>query len=183
MRRALPWIVGAALVLGAGLVTAATPDDEDVVGPMTVHGTARDTVASRSIIATVTGASFADEVQESGWSVEGNWLVLTLDASAASTEVDATIQLATLAVDGRVFQASERPSTSLTGTALRVGTDTAGMLAFELPSGLDSGTAELRLAPSYSTPELDDLVVISLELGDLSRTPSAQLHAPEWSAE
>lgn len=184
MRRALPWIVGAALVLCAGLVTAATPTDEEVVGPIAVHGVAGDTVASRSIIATVTDAHFADEVvDQSGWGAEGNWLVISLDASAATTEVDAAIQLATLAVGDRVFQASERPSTSLRGTALRVGTDTAGTLSFELPTGLDGGTAELRLTPTYSTPELDDLVVISVELDDLPRIASAELLAPDWGDE
>lgn len=182
MRRALPWVLGAALVTGAGVVTAATPSDEDVVGPITIHGSAGEAVASRSIIATVTDATFADEVAESRWSAEGNWLVITLDASARSTEIDAKITLATLTVDDRVFQASERPSTSLRGTALRVGTDTAGSLSFELPAELDSGTAELALTPSYFTPELDDLVVISIELDDLPRVPTVELVAPEWSA-
>ena len=185
MRRALPWVLGAALVLGAGLVTAATPSDEDIVGPITLHGQAGDAVASRTIIATVTDAHFADEVTEetSRWSADANWLVITLDVSAATTEVDAAVQLATLAVDGRVFQASERPSASLGGTALRVGTDITGVLAFELPSDLDSGSAELRLTPTYSTPELDDLVAISVELADLPRVPSTELPAPDWSAE
>lgn len=183
MKRALPWLLGAALVLGAGLVTAVTPSDEDVVGPITVHGHAGETVAARTIIATVTDATFADEVVESAWSAEGNWLVITLDASAATTEVDAAIQLATLAVDDRVFQASERPSTSLRGTALRVGTETTGTLSFELPTELDSGAAELRLSPGYSTPELDDLVVISIDLDDLPRVSSADLVAPGWSDE
>lgn len=183
MRRALPWLLGAALVLGAGLMTAATPDDEAVVGPITVHGQVGETVASRTIVAAVTDATFADEVAESAWDAEGNWLVITLDASAATTELDAAIQLATLAVDGRVFQASERPSTTLRGTALRVGTDTTGTLSFELPTDLDSGRAELRLAPSYSTPELDDLVVISIELDSLPRVSSVALRAPDWSDE
>lgn len=183
MKRALPWILGAALVLGAGLMTAATPSDEDLVGPLTIHGTAGEPVASRSITATVTEATFADEVAESRWSADGNWLALTLDASATITDVDATITLATLTVDGRVFQASERPSTSLTGTALRVGTDITGMLSFELPADLDGGMAELALTPSYSTPELDDLVVISIDLDGVPRVPSVELTESEWSSE
>jgi len=107
---------------------------------------------------------------------------VTVIASAAHTEVDAAMNLATLAVGDRVFQASERPDASLMSTPLRLGIDTVGTLAFELPPDVTSGRAELRLTSSYLTAELDDLITIPLDLDDLPRTPSGELDDPELSA-
>ncbi len=184
MRRATPWLLGAALVIAAGAVTAVTPTDEAVIGPTEVRGSFGDPVESRTLIAAATDATFTDEVAVPGadWSAEGNWLVVTVIASAAHTEVDSAINLATLAVGDRVFQASERPDASLMSTPLRLGIDTVGNLAFELPPDVTSGRAELRLTSSYLTAELDDLITIPLDLDDLPRTPSVELDDPELSA-
>lgn len=183
MRRALPWLVGGALVMGATALTAATPDDDALDSAFDVHGVLGDTVESRNLVVTASAATFADEVTgpDPEWSAEGNWLVVTLVAAAPITEVDAAIQLAALAVDGRVFHASERPSVSLPGTDLRVGLDTIGTLAFELPPDIAAGSAELRLTPSYFTPELDDFVTVTLDLGELPRVGTLDLDEPEWS--
>jgi len=181
MRRRTPWLVGAALVVAAGVLTAVTPTDDDVIGPTVVRGAFGDPVESRTLIAAATDATFADQVAVSGgdWSAEGNWLVVTVIASAPRTEVDAAIQLATLTIDDRVFQASERPDATLTSTPLRLGIDTVGTLAFELPPDLTSGQADLRLISSYFTAELDDVIAIAVELDDLPRTPSLELDDPE----
>lgn len=176
MRRALPWILGGLLVIAAGAITAVTPDDESLVGATVQRGSFGDTVESRTLIATASDATFADElaVPSSDWSADGNWLIVTVVASAPTTEVDSAIQLATLVVGDRVFHSSERPSASLKGTPLRVGIDTVGTLAFELPPDVTTGTAELRLTTSYVTPELDDLVAIPFVLDDLERTASIE---------
>ncbi len=183
MRRALPWVAGAVLVVVAGALTAATPTDDSLDAPFALRGSFGETVTSRTLVVTASEATFADAVQgpDPEWSAEGNWLVVTLAASAPTTEVDAAVQLASLAVDGRVFHASERPSASLQGTALRVGLETVGTLAFELPVDLDDGTAELRLTTSYYTPELDDLVTISFDLADVPRADIVELTDPEWA--
>ncbi|MFJ4222935.1 hypothetical protein [Microbacterium sp. NPDC089695] len=181
MRRALPWILGAALAIGAGAVTAVTPTDDDVLAPFSLRAEVGDAVSSRTMAATVTAATLADEivVPDAGWSAEGDWLVVTIEASARHTEVDAAVQLATLTVDGRVFLASERPSAALRGTPLRAGIDTAGMLAFELPPDATGGTAELRLTTAFITSELDDMIVVTIDLDDLDRTASVDLTASE----
>lgn len=184
MKRVTAWLLGAALVITAGAVTAVTPTDEDVIGPIEMSGSFGDPVESRTLIAAATDATFADEVVVPGadWSADGNWLVVTVIASAARTEVDAAINLATLTIDDRVFQASERPDATLTSTSLRVGVDTVGTLAFELPPDVASGQAELRLTSSYFTAELDDLITIPLDLDALPRTQSVELDDPELSA-
>lgn len=181
MRRAWPWILGGALVLVAGAITAITPDDDAVVSPILKSAAVGDSVESRTLIASVDDATFADRVvvPDAEWSTEGNWLVVTVVASAPRTEVDAAIRLATLVVGDRVFQASERPKATLISAPLRVGLDATGTLAFELPPDVTAGHAELRLTTSYFTAELDDIVAVPLDLGSLPRTPSVELTDPE----
>jgi hypothetical protein len=184
MNRALAWVIGAVLVIGAGAVTVFTPAEDDASDPFLIRGAAGDTVTSRTLVVTPGEASFAERVTVTGadWQAEGNWLVVTLTVSAPQTEVDAAILLATLVIDERVFQASERPATSLAGTQLHVGTDTVGVLAFELPPDLQSGTGELRLSTSYFSPRLDDVTALPVSLDGLPTAPSIELEPPSLSA-
>lgn len=183
MRRVLPWVLGAALVLAAGVVTTTIPSEDSLLEPIVVGGDAGETVTSRSLAVTVTDAVFAErlEVASADWSADGNWLLVTLDASAAQTEKDAVIGLATLTIGDRVFQASERPATSLLQTRLHVGTDVTGTLAFELPAELRSGVAELQITPAALTPQLDDVISVPLDLDQLESTARFALEAPGWA--
>ncbi|WP_402839964.1 hypothetical protein [Microbacterium sp. GXS0129] len=172
MRTALVWITGAALVIAAGVVTVVTPDPDAQVDAFLVHGAVHETIGSRNLTVRVEDVRFADRItvsEDDDWTAEGNWLVVDLSAAATRTEVDATIRLIKLIVDGRDFIASERPSTSLVGADLRVGLETRGMVAFELPADLAAETAELRLSLPYSTPHLDDVIVVPLDLGRAPR--------------
>lgn len=179
MKRPLTWIAGAALALTAGVLTAVTPSDDAVLAPFLAHGRAGDEVASRTLIATVEDATFADRlVTDEDWEAEGNWLVVTVVASAHTTEVEAEIRLASLVIGDRTFHASERPSSSLLDVPLRVGTDAVGALAFELPDDLRTGTGELRLTTRYSTPELDDMVAVAITLDGLPREDRIEMPEP-----
>lgn len=181
VRRAIPWAAGVALVAAAGFVTAVTPPSEALLDPFVVSGTdARATVTARTLSAAVVDISRADQVTmgASEWQAEGNWLVVELVVAAPLTEVDAAIGVASLLIDGRVFQASERPPSTLVGTPLRVGTDTVGTLAFELPDDVRSGTGELRLSGRYPTPELDDVIAFSVHLDQLPTMASIELEEP-----
>ena len=184
MRRAVPWVVGAVLVLAAGAVTATIPEEDSVLDPLLVRGGSSDTVTSRSLVVSVQDAVFAEnlEVEAADWSAEGNWLVVTLEVSAAQTEKDASVGLATLTIDGRQFQASERPSASLLKTRLHVGTDVVGTLAFELPADLRSGDAELQVTTFDAIPQLDDVIALPIDLDQLSTTPRFALEAPGWAS-
>ncbi|MBT2483472.1 MULTISPECIES: hypothetical protein [unclassified Microbacterium] len=178
--RVAPWLVGAALVVAAGAVTAMTPLAAALLDPFAVRGAAGDPIQSRTLVADVRDLSFADQVtvSDADWTADGNWLVVGLTVSAPTTEVDAAIGVASLEIDGRVYQASERPSTSLVDVDLRVGTETVGVLAFELPDDIESGTAELKLSGRYPTPELDDVVAFSVDLDAASTRPSIELEPP-----
>lgn len=184
MRRVTPWLAGAALLAAAGAVVAVTPSATALRDAFSIHGEVGEVVESRTLVATVVDAGFADQVtdDEAEWVADGNWLVVTVAASARQTEVDAELPLATLVVDGETFQATERVSSSLTRTDLRVGTMTTGALAFELPAGLRAGHAELRLSPALLTPHLDDVLAIRLDLDELQASSSIALPEPSLGA-
>lgn len=171
--RTTPWLIGAGLLVVAGAVTAATPPESALLAPFTVHTADDGITTSRTLAATVIEVTRTERVTTAGteWEAEGNWLIIELAVASPTTEVDAAIGVASLMIDGRLFQASERPPASLVGTALRVGTDTVGMLAFELPTDLRSGTGELRLSGRYPTPDLDDVIAFPIDL-DGARTAS-----------
>lgn len=181
--RWVPWVGGVALVLAAGVVTAVTPPEDALTDPLLVRAAIDDTATSRTLVAAVQDASFADRLTVADeWEADGNWLVIELAVSAPTTEVDAAIGVASLVIDGRVFLASERPPTSLLRADLRVGTDTVGTLAFELPDGLRSGGGELRLTGEYPTPHLDDVIAFPLSFDELPQAPDKELDAPRLGA-
>ena len=185
MRRALPWLVGGALALAAGIVTAGTPGDEVYRAPFLIHGAGDgQPVSSRTLTAALLNASFAERVtvDAAEWHADGNWLVVTVAASAPQTEVGARIQLATIVIGDRVFQSSERPGNSITEADLRIGIDTVGTLAFELPPDATTGTGELRLTTSHSTPVLGDVIVLPVSLDDLPTAENVDLEDPTLGA-
>lgn len=179
MRRVLGWAVGVALVVAAGAVTAVTPSEDSLRRGFAIGGAEGEQVHARLLTASIRSATFAERVTGDEWGVDGNWLVLEVVASAPRSEEDAELLLATLVIDGRVFLASERPPESLLRTPLRVGADTVGMLAFELPTDLRTGSAELRLSTTYITPELDDVAVLPVTLDDVSVADELEITEPE----
>jgi len=182
--RAVPLLLGAALVIGAGVVTAVTGPEASLLDPFTVGAADDGTATARTLAAEVTEVTRTERVTVAGseWEAEGDWLVIELAVSAPTTEEDAAIGVASLLVDGRLFQASERPPATLVGTDLRVGTDTVGMVAFELPADLRSGTAELRLSGRYPTPELDDVIVFPIDLADAATASAVEIEEPRLGA-
>lgn len=180
MKRSGAWLAGGGLILSAGLISSITPTELDVVAPFDVHGGADERIASRTLVAQDATWSFAERLTDGeDWTVEGNWLVVELTASARYDEVGAEIGLASLEVDGRVFHASERLPSSLLRTPLRLSVGTTGALAFELPDGVRAGSAALKLSPHYATAPLDDLIVIPIALGDAAVRDVIEVAEPE----
>lgn len=182
-RKAVATVAAAGLIVGALAVTAAIPAEQRLTAPFVIAGDGSSALTSRTIIATVTEWNFADSITfDDEWSAEGNWLVVTLSASAPHTEDDAQIGLATLTVDGRTYTASERVPESLWRYPLRVGIGTSGVLAFELPAGVRSGSAELRLSSNDTTPALDDVISISVNLTTLDHRERLTISSPTVGA-
>lgn len=185
MKKALPWVLGVALAVGAGVITVATPSEDDLRAPFRSVGAfdpdsdAQQSVTTRTLTASVVDASFAERVKDGEWQADGTWLVVTVAASAPRSEVESELRLATLRIGDEVFHASERPGDAFLGEGLRIGIDTIGMLAFELPADVRGRDAELQLSSSWLTPRLDDLVVLTIPLGELRTAPSIEIEPPE----
>lgn len=185
MRKTLPWLLGAALAVTAGTITAITPSDDALYAAISVPGhfdpDAEDQqpVTTRSVTATVIDATFAERIEDGDWHADGTWLVVTVAASATRSEFDAELGLAKLQIGDEVFQASERPRSGFLDTGLRLGIDTTGMLAFELPGDARRGTAQLRLSSSFLTPHLDDVATLTLPLDELPTARSIEIRPPE----
>lgn len=185
-KSALPWLIGAALAAVGGVITVATPPEDALRAPFLAQGSYEPdgtppTATTRAVAATLLGASFADRIstEDEQWQAEGNWLVVTISASAPQTEVDSDIELAALRVGGEVFHASERMRDSLLGEHLRIDLETVGMLAFELPDDVRSGEATLELSPSLLTPRLDDLAAFSIRLEELPAASEIEIAPTE----
>ena len=172
------WFFGAVLALAAGIVSVVTTSAIDQSAPFVITGGVGQEVTSRSISVAVHDAAFASRVTAGEWHADGHWLVVTIVASAPQTEVGAVIELATLELDDRVFQASERPGTSMVGTRLHVGTDAVGTLAFELPEDVRGGDALLRFSPTMFTPYLDEVVALPLSLESLPSQANFDIEDP-----
>lgn len=181
MRRAAQWWIGGGLVVVAGLISGITPSDQALLDPFAQRGAAEEEIVARTFLTHGAEWSFADRVtvEEDEWSADGNWLVIEVTASARTTEVGTELSLASLTVDGRIYHSSERTPESLLRTPLRVGIPTTGMLAFELPAGVRTGTAELRLSTDISTPWLDDVISIPIDLDAADTTKVIDIPEPE----
>lgn len=185
MRKALPWIIGAALAAAAVAITAVTPSSDALYAPFPIRGSFAEGAApeepatGRTLTAAIVDASFAERVEAGDWHAEGNWLIVTVAASAPRNEDESIIELASLHVGDEVFHASERPRDSLLGERLRIGIDTVGMLAFELPDDVRGGDAELRMTSDLLTPRLDDIIAFDLPLDDVRTVPSTEIEPVE----
>lgn len=196
MKKALSWLAGASLAVVAGALTVATPPQDALRAPFAAPSTytpdaAAEPVTTRTLTAAVIDASFTERISvaDAEWQADGNWLVITIAASAPRSEQDADLELATLRIGGETFHATERTRESLLGTRMRIGIDTVGMLAFELPADVRSddvrsddvrsGNAVLQLSPSILTPRLDDVITVTIPLGELPTASEIEITPPE----
>lgn len=180
MRRGVAALGGAALILAAWGVAALTPSEDDIVSPFRVTAGLGDKAVGRDIAVTVTDVRRAETVSTADWTADGNWVVFDLDAEAVVSEAGASLQLATLEIGGSTYRASERPDSFFAGP-LSVGIPRSGSIAFELPPTVTAGDALLSLGRNTDT-RLDSMIVLEVDLGDVSVESSVELHPTDWSA-
>lgn len=180
MRRALAWVAGLAMVALAAGVGHLTLSDGQQQAPFVVHAAIGERAEGRAFAVTLRQVRVADRVTaDGGWSAEGNWLVVDLDAEALRTETASILSLAELDLGERTISASERPD-SLESTPLDVGLAHSGSLAFELPADARAGTSTLRLGRS-ADDRLDSVVELELDLGALERVADLELEETRWA--
>lgn len=159
MRAAAAWVVAVSMIVAAWWIAGATPDGEQrMLDPFPVRATWGQTVEADNLGVTVHGARLADRVATGGWSADGRWLVVDLDAWIVRRE-PAALGLAYLLVGDRTFLASERVAdydadASLGGWGLHAGIPQTGTLVFELPEDItdDPAAADAVLQLALGRP-------------------------------
>ncbi|MFC0673056.1 hypothetical protein [Brachybacterium hainanense] len=178
--RLLRGALAAVLLLAAwGIGQITLPEDAGQEPFVTTTGVGQG-ARTRNLEATVAAARTADRVSaESGWSAEGNWLVVEVEAAAGTASGPATLALAELRVDGRTYSVTDRTE-GIAGTALVDGVPRAGSLAFELPEQQRGGAATLRLSGAADVRS-DAVIEVPLDLGALPREQSLALTPAGWA--
>lgn len=180
MKRAIPWLITAALLVAAWLVALATPDDSASVEPFLVPATIGEAAVGRDFTVTVQDVTLADKVSDAtGWSAEGTWLVVELDAEANLDQFGMLFQGATLTIDDQSFRPSERMDSFLS-TSLVTGVSQSGALAFELPDDARSATGILRLSAKTDT-RADSVAELEIDLGALTPVAEAEVRETDWT--
>ncbi|MBD3940661.1 hypothetical protein IF188_02980 [Microbacterium sp. NEAU-LLC] len=174
------WTIGLIFIVAAWFVSLATPGDVQKKAPFEVPATIGQAATGRNIAVTFTDLRRADTVNATAWSAEGNWLVVDLDAEAVLTETGASLRSAQLRIDGKQFDASERPKSFYRG-ALHVGVPQSGSLAFELPADLRAGEGRIELALNGVNPELDSMIVLTIDLADVPAVDETDLLTTGWT--
>jgi hypothetical protein len=180
----LVWAATLALLAGAWVVTKVTLPDDAMIAPFPHAATIGEPTTTRNLAVTVTDVHLAHQVTDStGWTAEGNWLVIDLEAATVVTQNLGTLRLAQLTVGDRTFSATDR-GTTFAAQSLVTGVPRSGSLAFELPDDALDGRATLRLGiPSGSAGEvlLDDVIDLPITLGDLAVEDEALLDENGWA--
>lgn len=169
------WAVGVTLLVVAWGVTKVTPGAELTEASFVTPATIGERALGSELALTIDEVVIASTVSDArGWTAEGQWLIVDLQMSAQTTEEVTSLSTAILTVDGKMYQASERPQ-SLFLESLGADIVTTGSVAFELPAGADSQAATLRFAPKAGDVRLDSVIELSFDLGDLSHERSREL--------
>lgn len=175
------WAIGAGLIVAAWFVALVTPGEEQAQAPFVVAATVDESAVGRNLAVTITDVRRAAEVSAAdGWTAEGNWLVVDLEAAAVVAETGALLGHAMVEIDGVRYSASDRPET-LSREPLAVGSSRSGSLAFELPDGLDAGAGNLELALDATDVRLDSMIVLSFDLAEVPFAKTAELPETDWT--
>ena len=156
-----------------------TPADDDAQRPFVVAAAVGESATGRAFQITVTDARIGDRAVAGGWHADGTWLVIDLEASARGDETGAVLDHAAFVVDGVTYRASERPD-SFFRSALSVGIERTGSIAFELPENVSRRAGVLQLALDDET-RLDSLVEVPLDLSALDRAAEVELLPDGWA--
>ena len=123
MKRALTWVAALAMLVAAWVISGEAPDGEQRIDdPFPVTARVGEAVTSDNLGVTVHDVRLTDRLSTGGWSADGTWLVVSLDAWLVRRE-PASLKLGYLVVGERTFLASERVATydvdaSLSGSGL-----------------------------------------------------------------
>lgn len=177
LTRGAAWALSALVLIGAWFVVADTPTLAEKRSSFDVSAPPPDWGEGRNVKARAVGATFADEIGYGGWLASANWFVVQIEAAAV---VDpAVLRVAELEVDGVTYTSTDRTFVGINNQKLLVGVPVTGVLAFELPNDLRSGTAEIRLGEGPDQ-RLDSIIVMPIDLGEMTRVPTVMLFPAQF---
>jgi hypothetical protein len=180
-RRALPWALTAALLAGAWVVNAVALPDSAPGAPFVTATTVGGTATAGNLTAKVTDVRAARSITDPrGWTAEGSWLVVELDAEAVDSQYGSLLGVAELTIDDRTFRATERGQTMFRTGALVPGVMRHGAVAFELPADALKGTAVLRLA-NASTVADNGVIELLIDLAAIPVENAVNLPETGWA--
>lgn len=183
-KHVLVWALTIALLAGAWVVSKVTLPDDATIAPFPHAAVIGEPTTTRNLTVTVTDVHLARLVADStGWTAEGNWLVIDLEAATVATQNLGSLRLTQLTVGNRTFTATDR-GTTFAAQSLITGVPRSGSLAFELPDDALDGRATLRLGvPSGAIGEvlLDDVIDLPLALDELTVEDEVLLDENGWA--
>lgn len=196
MSRLLAWLAAVGLLIGAWLVAWVTPDGtRGYQEPFAVAAVIGEPAVARNLAVTVHDLTLADTVSVGGWSADGTWLVITLDAWVVHDENQAQIREAFLVLGDRTFRASERPgeyspTASLFRAGLNLDLPRTGSITFELPADAATEAGVLQLAfgngatdeqSAHALLLTDAVIELPVELSAVHRVEAIELPTTEWT--
>ncbi|MFC4137680.1 MULTISPECIES: hypothetical protein [unclassified Microbacterium] len=180
MKRVLPWLLTGAFLAGAWLLNFVTLPENSIEASFVTAGEVGDPVAGRNLVVTVTDVRAADRISDDeGWSAEGTWVVVDLDAASVLDQYGRSLSSAELTAGGRTYRATER-GTTFFQSQLVPGVPRSGSLAFELAPDARTGDAVLRLAPQGDT-RTDSVLEIAIDLDDIAVQHETTLQPNGWA--
>lgn len=198
MKPWMAWIAGAALIVGAGFVAAATPDGEQrITDAFRTPAQLGELTETAGLAVRVNDVRLAEGLSAGGWRADGTWLVVDLDAWLTRTELGGVLGRVYLTVGARTYSASERPrssdqSATLDGYGLHVDTPRTGAVVFELPADIASAPgadhAGLQLSSGTALPGLSPtenqqgtaVIELTIDLTTLPRVTELALAEATW---
>lgn len=186
MRRAWTAVAAVLALAAAGAAVATAPDGPATVAPLYVDGEVGDTVTSRMLAVTVTGARLADDLlikyrDDAGdTSTDGVWVVI--DATITMQQGYIVLTNTQLKIGDRLFQVSEvAPAPTILTPEESSGIPQHGSFVFEVPrSAIDdpaAARARVLFNPS-SDVRLDTVPAIAVDLASLKVLPVVRIDPP-----
>ena len=171
MSRLVTWIIGLALIVGAGVVVALEPNEQVRQAPFIVEVPLGQEGVGRNIQVEFTDVRLADALDLDGElaTTNGIWLVVDL---VAVNRTEPTGMQSFLLLDGLEFRGSERLEYGIESDILVPGIPTSGSIFFEIPRELAANATSARvLIGTNGDWRLDSAIGLTVNPSELTPEP------------
>lgn len=194
MKKFVPWLLTAALLVAAWFATLWTPTDDDITAPFIVKAEIGEPAVGRDIAVTINSVQTSDEIFIAGepddgdewtserptWTMAGSWVVFTVDAESNISQIASSIQRAVLVIDGRTYWADERMPSLADSIPLVPGVPVTGSIAFEVPPEARDSTATFQISLNFDE-RVDSLIELDVDLSALPLEDDIEIVPTDWT--